>query len=260
MRDKNGFIAAKRLDGEDKLLIARAADMLDICSRRHTPRFSAFLSEGQFALALEFLEFCGEENFMFYGGYEGAARVVLGIFPSYEEPSEKLFPVRSVKISGKYCGSLSHRDYLGSLISLGIERDQTGDIVCGEDTFVFLTPPAAELAVSGISKIGRIGVKCSFADGEAVVREDRFSEICCTLPSLRLDCAVSAAARISREKAAVLIRSGAVSLRYRVCESASAAVAEGDVLSVRGFGRYIIFSTDGVTRKNRIRTVIGKYL
>lgn len=261
MRDKNDFIAARNLGGEDRLLIAHIGDMLDICGKQLTPKFSAFLSEGQAALAGEFLGYCGADNFMLYGGYEGAMRVMLGVFPSYDEPCGDVFPIKAVKISGKFCGSLSHRDYLGSLMSLGIDRNQTGDIVCGEDTFVFLTSAAAELAVGSISKIGRTGVKCCFAgEDENIVREDRFSEISCTLSSLRLDCALSGALRISREKSAALIRSGAVSLDHKVCTSVSASVKESGVLSVRGFGRFLVYKTGDVTKKNRIHTVFRKYL
>lgn len=112
-----------------------------------------------------------------------------------------------------------------------------------------------------IEKIGRVGVKCAYADSdEKIVRNDKFSEISGTVASLRLDCVVGTATRLSREKSCALIRSGSVSVNHGVTESVSDTLKEGDVLSVRGFGRYILSSVGDRTKKDRIHIVIKKYI
>ncbi|MBQ5333276.1 MAG: RNA-binding protein [Oscillospiraceae bacterium] len=259
--DKNAFISRNRLDDEGKLLISRIGDMLDICEKSFSPKFSAFLSEGEALYAERFLAFMGHSHYRLYGGYEGAARCILCVYPEYCEPDIEDFPLKIVRFDGRDAGSLTHRDYLGSLMALGINRNQTGDIICDEGgAYAVLCPAAADMAVSGISKIGRVGVKPCFYEGGSISREDRFSEISASVASLRLDCVVAAAARVSRERAAALIHSGLVSVNHGVTESVSENVAEGSVLSVRGAGRFIVSQVGGHTKKDRIHITIKKYI
>lgn len=262
IRDKNAFCSALGLNDEDRLLISHIADMVKLSERSCTARFSSFLSEGEAELALRFMEYCGGVNYLLYGGYEGASRVVLGVFPDYEEPCFEAFPVKMIHFSSRYAASLSHRDYLGGIMSLGVERDQTGDIICSDEgAYAALLPAAADMAVSVIEKIGRVGVKCRFADeNDHIERNDRFSEISGTVSSLRLDSVLSTAAKLSREKAAVLIRSGSVSLNHKPAGSVSEILKEGDVFSVRGYGRFILSQEGQRTKKDRIHIIIKKYL
>jgi RNA-binding protein YlmH len=235
--------------------------MVKLCEKSFTPRFSGFLSENESAAAKKFLVYSGIKNYEFFGGYDGAQRLMLCVFPEYAEPLHEDFPLRAVRFDSRGASSLTHRDYLGSLMSLGIDRSRTGDIICDEKgAYAFLCPEAAQMAVMSVSKIGRVGVKSRFADGEAVVREDKFSEMTVTVASLRLDCIVAAALRVSREKAAGLIRSGSVSVDHTISESVSENVAEGSVLSVRGAGRFILSEIGGSTKKDRLRITIRKYI
>ncbi|MDE6593601.1 MAG: RNA-binding protein [Oscillospiraceae bacterium] len=276
MKSKASFLAACGLSNEDKLLVARIDDMIRAVEKSFSPKFSGFLAVGEAALAERFLEYMGLRSgneYLFWGGFEGAERVILGLFPgifpdtfpeNFSEESERRqqFPLRIVKFGGRMTGTLSHRDYLGAVMSLGIERSLTGDIICREEcAYAVLSPAAAELAVNGITKIGRVGVKCAYSPSEdKIERNDSFKEINCTVPSMRLDCIISEAVGVSRSKAAGLIRSGAVSVNHRAAESVSENVNEGDVLSVRGCGRFILAETDGRTKKDRLKIVIKKYL
>lgn len=234
--------------------------MLRISGRTFSPRFSAFLMEAESALAEKYLHFCGYEDYMLYGGFEGAERVMLGVFPEYDPPSEDAFPIRKILFYGRAAGNITHRDCLGCLMGLGITRDSVGDIICtDEGVYAVLTPAAAELAMT-IEKIGRSGVKCRAADDDAIARNDSFAEISGTVASMRLDCIVSTALNISREKAARLIRSGAVSVNHGITESVSELLNQGDVLSVKSSGRFILADEGGRTRKDRLHVTIKKYL
>lgn len=260
-RSKKSFIAANSLDDDMKLIVSRASDMTELCEKRFSPVFSEFLTEGEAACAEKFLRYICCERYRFFGGYEGAQRVVLCVFPEYCEPEDGEYPIRLVRFDSRAAGGLTHRDYLGSLMGMGITRNRTGDIICDENgAYAFLSPAAADMALSGIEKIGRVGVKARAADGEAVSRNDKFSIITASAASLRLDCIVAAAVKVSREKAAILIRSGAVSVNHGVIESVSENVPEGAVLSVRGEGRFILSEVGGVTKKNRYHITIKKYI
>lgn len=258
-RDRNSFSSAEGLGTEERIFISHIDDMLKICEKTGTARFSSFLSEAESALVRRYLEYCAADNYMLYGGYENAQRVILGVFPQYEEPSEEAFPIQAVCFVSRMA-DLSHRDYLGAIMSLGITRSLVGDIICGEKTYAMLAPAAADMAVIQITKIGRAGVRCTLSQGEKIVRNDSFARISATVASLRLDCILSSAVKVSRDKAAQLIRSGMVSVNHTAAVSVSEQLKEGDVLSVRGHGRFVIGNIGDRTKKDRIHITINKYL
>ncbi len=253
------YAAALGLSEDMHLLAARTEDMAVLCEKTGQPRFSAFLTEPEAAVASGFLESAGIVNFVLYGGCENAERKILGIFPDYLECDCLQFPVCAVKFYGRGIKGLTHRDYLGALMSLGVARNAVGDIVCGEDeTYAMLLPAAAELALS-MEKIGRAGVKTDRAELNCVVRQFNFSQISGTVASMRLDCILSLALRVSREKAAGLIRSGAVSVNHSVTENVSEPMRENDVISARGYGRFILAQTGGKTKKDRLHVTVKKF-
>ena len=121
-RDKNSFIAAKRLDGDGKLLVSRMWDMLSVCEKSFSPVFSGFLSEGEQALSEEFLSYMGAERYELFGGYEGAMRRILCIYPEYMQPEEKAI----LEELGETLGST---DVQGQLESLGAHRDALRELI-----------------------------------------------------------------------------------------------------------------------------------
>ncbi|MBQ7990272.1 MAG: RNA-binding protein [Oscillospiraceae bacterium] len=247
------------LDAEQKLLIAHMKDLFAMRGRGRTC-FSSFLSEGEAAVVRQYAAQQGEDV-VFYGGYEGAGRVMAGMFPDYEEPSDDAFPMKRIFIGGRMTEGLTHRDYMGSILGLGIERSACGDIVTADaGAYVMLAPAAASLVMNELTKVGRVGVKCrECAADEKICRSDDIAYRPETVSSLRLDCVVSAAANLSREKSAALIRSGAVSVDHFPVTETSAQVAEKSLISVRGYGRFVLSEVGGTTKKNKIHITIGKY-
>ncbi|MCM1166120.1 MAG: YlmH/Sll1252 family protein [Lachnospiraceae bacterium] len=199
---------------------------------------------------------------MFYGGYDGAARTVCGFLKgtyAEEMSADELFPVRAVTFSFRSSDKLSHRDFLGAVLSTGLQRSVVGDIlVAGEYAVVFCLDTAEEL-VSGITKIGKVGVRAEKGIAGELPRAE-FERIDAAVSSLRLDCIVSACTNISREKSASLVKSGQVSADFSVCLNVSAAVKEKTVVSIRGFGRFRLAEVVGQTKKGRLRVVIEKYV
>jgi RNA-binding protein YlmH len=204
-----------------------------------------------------------------YGGYEDSERLTVGFFPEYSVPDGAdiseyyaLFPIQPIEIAynAKYSRSLTHRDFLGSMLGLGITREKTGDIIIEEDKAVaFVKTEIADFIAVNLERVAHTSVNTKllsdYVPKQAEKVEKRF-----TVPSLRLDAVVSDAFNMSRGKASELIKGEKVFLNWQCTASTSKPVDVGDVITVRGTGRVKITEVVGVTKKDRIliNTVIYK--
>lgn len=248
-----------RLSAEDRLLVSHITDMMDICGKSYCPKFSSFLDERQAALAQSALNERGFERYGFYGGYENASRKVLGVFPEYCEDEE--YPVSAITFRYRENDKLSHRDFLGAFMSRQIKREMLGDIVVGKgSTTAFVYSTVKDVLLSEITKIGSVGVKSEEDDAPHIEVEQAFTEKNGSVSSLRLDSVLALAAGISRGKAADIIKGSGVTVNYRTVESASCNLDSGDVFSARGFGKFILFSVNGKTKKDRYHITVKKYI
>lgn len=232
----------------------RIGDLLAISEKRRKPGFTAFLNEPEQRYARELLE---ERNvdFCFWGGSENCARRMLCVFP---EGGEETFPIYSLTFTFRSADSLSHRDFLGSFLSMGINRDQIGDILTADGyAIVFCTKTAYSL-ISELTKIGRTGVTANYGITRAVP-ELRFTEQSVVVASLRIDCVVSAVSGLSREKSADYIKSGHFMLNYEVCTNVSRLLSDGDILTLRGYGKFVLADNGTETKKGRLRIQLKKY-
>ena len=184
---------------QSELLAKRVYDTAELCLKGEKPKFLGFLSdeEAKFAESILKNRNC---KFEFYGGYESAQRVYLCCLPQWAEKVQ--YPIVPLTVSYRKTDQLTHRDFLGSLMALGLKRETVGDILIEEGrAVIFSSEETAEYILSQISKIGRVGVQLK-RDAElplpkcSVLKE--FSE---TVSSERIDCVVSAVSNISRGKA-----------------------------------------------------------
>lgn len=237
---------------EDAHLRARITDAYQLCELRSCPRFVGFLDEHRQAVARAVLYEKGQSNALFFGGCEGAERVMVGIFPEFIPPDPALFPIVAMRFSYRPCAALSHRDFLGTLMAAGIKRDVIGDIVCGAgETVIFVTEELAPYIAETVQKVGGEGVTVQYPYTEPVVIRHTFFDIQDTVASPRLDAVLRTALRVSREEAARRIESGTVSVNHMPCLSVSAVIKEGDTLSVRGGGRFLVDAVGPKTKKDR---------
>ena len=245
----------------DGFFRARLEDMTEKSEKNGSFSFSRFLDEKQCA---EAEMWCGKNIgslcFMLYGGYSDAKRKMLCICPDYLKDSAE-FPIKCITFSFRKQDKLSHRDFLGALMSLNLKRETIGDIVTGEGTAqVFVTDTVSGTISAEVSRIGKTGVKCTDEKPFCMEVQQNFQSICGTVASLRLDCIVSLATGKSRENSAKLIRSEKTAVNCFTETSVSHEVREGDVISVRGFGKFILKSIDGSTRKDRLRVTVLKHI
>lgn len=284
MNNKTKAGGSLALTDEERLLVSRAAEL----SAR--PRFpavaSCFLTPREQRIVFEV---SGVADFFYFGGAVGATRRKLIFLPEwiecdalrpkspFSEETEKefLFALESYGMDGllselmsvvriKTSGyeKVSHRDILGALMSLGIKRETLGDICFFEgDAYVFCENITADFICEELCKAGRDTVKaekCSLPENFRIVHH--FEEMSTTVASPRLDGVVRALCNISREDAAEIVESGMTELNYFIECECDTKVSDGDIISVRGYGKYVIDSAADVTRKGRIRLSARKYI
>ena len=251
----------KNLSQQDHLLVNKIIDWTNIANEKYTPKFSFFLDCRQSKIAKQVLDSLKFDNYKFFGGYDDAHRLVLGVFPPYYNVSNNDFPVKGLTFTHRKCDVLTHRDVLGSLMSLKVSRECIGDIIISEGkTIVFVVDKILPLILENVHKIGKIGVKTEIGfDLSDVALEQKFSDINGTVASLRADCVIALAINKSREKVSQLIKSSGIFIDYEEIFSPSYEMCEGIGFSIRGYGKFLLGSVNGLSRKNRLHITIKKY-
>lgn len=242
---------------EHELLAARITDTARICERTSTPRFLGFLSPAEAALAERLLKNTGSKYGLF-GGFTGAERLMLGCFPEWAE--EVNFPIAALTVAYRRIDEPSHRDFLGSITALGIKREAVGDILIEPGrAVVFVTAEIADFIKAQLSRVGRVGVTVTFGFTEPLPELAEATELSAVAASERLDCIIAAVCGLSRSQALELISAGCVAVNSVPAEKPAKGLSGGDVLSVRGRGKFVIVSLEGRTKKNRIAVKYKKY-
>lgn len=259
----------------------------------YAPSVSDFLSPGEIVSSYRELTArigSGVSGCFFWGGCRGAERCSAIFLPEWympegapghrmpasEERSEffaeylashpeilEEIPIKAISIKGSGFRVLTHRDFMGSILSLGVSRSVIGDItvVSESEAIVMVQDRIAEYVCTELKKIGRDGVKCEVFLPDPMYKIKReFEESVALLASMRLDCAVKAVTGLSREDSAELVRGGLVELSYSATTDVSADVTAGDVISVRGYGKYVVGDTVGRSSSGRLKVKIKKYV
>ncbi len=243
----------------DKVLAAHISDLAERSCRDCTVYATKFLDERQSYLAQKLLSGRADCNVRFWGGYEEAQRRLCCIAPEWLEITDELVPIHCVTFKFRESDTLSHRDFLGAFMSCGIQRETIGDIVIGKGKAQAFATEAAAALIKDITKIGRCGIKSSDDEGFCMSVERNFREIGGTVSSLRIDSVAALAVRESREKTVGLIRQGKVLLNYSEAAFPSLSVSEGDIITVRGYGKFRMKTVTGLSKKGRLHIIIEQY-
>jgi len=207
-------------------------------------------------------KYCGAE-YVIYGGWKDSERAIICFLPDYMD-EETFFTsenaentvVKCIKIeplNSKFADELNHRDYLGSIMNLGIERDQIGDIITAENkAYVFATPNIADMMEKELVRIRHTSVKCHIVPCSECDIEPKFEEISGSVASERIDAIIAFVYHLSRSEAQKLIESESVFIDGRTAYSGGYDLKEGARVSVRGKGKFIYIGTTNTTRKGRL--------
>lgn len=263
--------------GQRGALLARLDDLVKRAEKGEVAT-SDFLSPAEGHAARQYLMRKGA-FFRVFGGYEDAERARIYVLPSYmEDAVEEERTIASLleafgydcriaclRVQGSGYASLCHRDFLGSLLALGLERSVIGDILVTEapaiEALVFCDEPIVAFLLQEWKRVGNDAVKISQIPlAQVTVPERKYAPIHDTLASPRLDGVVAALCRLSRERAKAAVESGLVELDFEREERPDRTVGGGSILSVRGYGRFRILSVSEQTKKGRFRLEAQKYL
>lgn len=242
---------------DSEIFIARVDDTAQIAERTNKPKFFGFLTAEQAVAVSARLKNRGVK-FGLFGGYDNASRVVLGCFPDW---ADEEYPITAVTFNYRKSDSLSHRDFLGSLMGLGLKRESVGDILIGEgQTVVFILNDILKYVTEQITKIGRVGVSVTVGLPKSLPKGETLEEFRTTVASERLDCVIAALCNFSRNAAAEKIVQSLVTVNSFVIEKPTYTINSGDIISVRGKGKFIIGQIGAKTRKDRVIVEYKKYI
>jgi RNA-binding protein YlmH len=251
---------------KDEVIISRIEDRIEQCRNGYYVTSTGLLDSHEQALAVSASKNAAGIRCMMYGGYEGAERRMLVCIPSEipmsdAEAADGLLAVLRVT-KPAISRELTHRDYLGAMLGLGIDRSVTGDILVRPDgADIIIIPEIAEFLLREFRQAGRTNIKTQLVPiKELTIPEMRTQTIRDTIPSSRLDSVVSSAFKLSRSRAAEAVRAGIVSLDHVECLKPDAKVAEGQTLVLKGKGKAVIDEIGGESKKGRIWISIRKYI
>ena len=244
-------------DTEERQMFAHVLDLAQAARKRREVMFSGFMDVAKCARFQERLKAIRDLTIIAYGGTDTCERAMLGIGPdeiSFEQNSFPICVLRIAKRNKKFGQSdLNHRDYLGSILGLGIERSKVGDILLSEEEAVcFVQKDIAPYIMESLEKISKTYVSVEKMDGVEIEVVKKTENRRITVPSLRLDAILSEVFRISRGKVQTLIKSEKAQANWMVITNASHNIKTGDMISLRGYGRFRVGEVFGKTKKDRI--------
>lgn len=171
--------------------------------------------------------------------------------------------IRVLEVTNQYPKkALEHRDYLGALMNLGIRREKFADLfVVGDTCFIPMTKTLLPFVWEHLTKVGNNGIRITEVDPLMMSGfQKTFEERVVLATSLRLDVLVAEITNLSRSGAEELIKSGRIQLNYTETKNRSNMLKTGDILTIRGHGKFRIGTVQGETRKGRLRLNVVKYI
>ncbi|HHW66823.1 RNA-binding protein [Defluviitalea raffinosedens] len=250
-------------DIEERLIASKILDRANTALRDHANTFTDFIDMYKLSKYLVMVHNISDLSIKAFGGYPESERKIIGFCPDYRELQDYDFPVTPVEIHLKSSNeeSISHRDYLGSVLGLGIERSKIGDIlVYDHKAIVFVNKDIASYIINNLFKVKNIKAEAKeILLDEVVLPEPKIKEITSTVSSLRADSILSAGFQLSRSKIVDLIKSEKALINGVIASPAS-HIKEGDFLTLRGFGKIKLAEVRGKTKKDRVSIVIHRYV
>ena len=261
--DKKTLLDRAARDGEERILLAHMLDRCELSRARNIPAHTDFLSPAEARSAADLLHAAAiHDGWAFDGGYARAERRMLCFLPDWQDVPDAQELMTALRVRWHETDELTHRDLLGSLMALGVVRGKIGDILVSPGAAdVIVCADAADYLIGEWTHAGRVKLAAQAVALDALaVPELKVREIRDTVATLRLDAVAATGFSMSRAKAGELIASGRVQLNYRETTKGDASVAQGDVVSARGLGKFELAEVGGLSRKGRTAIVVRRYL
>ena len=255
--------ALSNLSIEEKQFISRLEDRLDRVEQRYQEEITDFLEPRMQLVAESYLRSVKFQRYLFCGGYETAERKRLVLFHEYTEPDCAMAGIRLFRFQGKLdYVSVTHRDFLGAIMGLGLRREKFGDLLVRETGFdLFVQEEIADYLLQNEIRVKHVPLEpkeLSLSDFEPP--EQNIKELHIMVVSMRLDTLLAHGLNLSRTKAMELIQSGRVKVNHSEVTDNDYLCRQDDLISCRGKGRLRIGETSGETKKGKLKVCILKYI
>lgn len=258
---------------EDALFLAHLEDKVQNCLLHHSITYTSFLNLHEHSLAKNSLRKQKDCFSLFWGGYEDAARVAVICFPAWidvasEEKALTYFiqneennPFCVVRVEKDAFHGLSHRDYLGALTGLGIKREKIGDILLRDNgTDIIVQKTIAAFLADNFTSAGRASLQVQVLPvWDVIVTKDDAEKLEVIVPSMRIDAIISAVYHLSRKDVVSLMAQGKVYLNHIETYKTHTLISDGDIISVRGKGRFFVQGQKKTTKKGNLVLSIEAY-
>lgn len=249
---------------EGELLKKRLLELADRAYERNLYTFSGFLSPGELSIFYEIEAQTGHVDYEVFGGVEQAERVMVrfgseDMFGYLEE-----FPIACLIVEPlmkKFSEALTHRDFLGALMNLGMERSTLGDIVVKEArAYIFCLDSMADFIMENLVKVKHTRVRCIRTSEMPEEVKPELKEETVLVSSERLDGVIAKLYHLSRGQAVEIFREKKVFVDGRLCENNSRALKGGETVSVRGFGKFLYAGREYETKKGKSAVKVCTYV
>lgn len=245
---------------EEREFIDRILEWMDQVREQYAPRLSDFLNPREIEIVQMVVGTKGDVRVKFFGGSDQAERKRAFLYPDYYTPALEDFDIKFYQLiySAKFT-KITHREVLGTLMSIGLKREKFGDILMdGSLIQIVVASEVSAYLQANITKMGNAGVKLREIQYDDILKlKEVWQENVVTLSSMRLDTVISAIANISRQKSQQLIQQNRVKVNWKPIDNPSYEINKSDVISVRGIGRMKILSIDGKTKKDKWKILCG---
>ncbi len=254
---------------EDRILLSHILDKIEISNKKGQVQYTDFLDMYQVALTKRFLNKNQFQNYILYGGYENAERNIFIAYPEkYDEDMikknyEKFVEIIRIQLGKEEIGKYSHRNYLGGIVKLGMKREKVGDILVSDDgADIIVKQEISELLSKELETLTRFqNSKINVMSiSELKIPQIKVEQMDIIVPSLRLDNIASDLANTSRSKVVQIMAQERVFVNGQCETKPSKLIKMGDVITIRGKGRFVVKEIKGSTRSGRTVLNIEKYV
>ena len=251
------------LSKEDLQLQNRIRDLADKSFKQNVFTFTGFLGLAEQDIFWNVAKEIRYVSYSLYGGMDESERKMVRFGSCEELGYEEEFPIVCIHIKPlmeKFADDLGHRDFLGALMNLGIERATIGDIkLIGKSAYLFCADSIAEYICDHLDRIKHTSVKCEVVTQMQDIPREEPEEMEVLLPSMRLDACLAKIYNKSRGDIVEYFRGKKVYVNGRLCENNSRQLKDGDVVNLRGFGKFIFHGEVWETKKGKLRAKILIY-
>ena len=247
----------------DNLIEKRLRELALRAAHTGQPQFTRFLEP---SLVQDARRVAGENGVRcaFCGGYPDAERVMAAYY-DLEAPAEWEYPLRGLRITwNEKFAHPAHRDLMGAVMGLGLEREAIGDVALGSYrekpcAWAFAIPEVADYIAANLDSAGRAAVKAEVTDDAPEIAPPEGSKLRVTVQTARLDAVLAAGYNLSRSEAQKLVIAGLVKLNHVPNLHTDAHVDTGDLISARGHGRLKVVEALGQSRRGRLVLTLFRY-